>query len=58
MDNSFAQQWLERMNDLGWKTMEGAVSGYNGLSTVQIVEAARKYRASYIVTEKPKHLTF
>ena len=55
MDNSFAQQWLERMNDLGWKTMEGAVSGYNGLSTDQIVEAARKYRASYIVTEKPKH---
>jgi len=54
LDNTFAKQWLERMNDLGWKIMTGAVSGYNGLSTEQIIAAAEKYDAAYIVTEKPK----
>ena len=55
MDNHFAEQWLERMNDLGWHTMHGAVDGYNGLSTASIVETAKKYGAAYVVTEKPKH---
>lgn len=54
LDNAFAQQWIERMNDLGWNAMGGEVSGYNGLSTDQIAAAARKHRAAYVVTEKPK----
>ena len=55
MDNTFAQAWLERMNDLGWHTLWGEKSGYNGLSTEAIVATAKKYGASFIITEKPKH---
>jgi hypothetical protein len=54
MDTTFAQAWLERMNDLGWQTLWGERSGYNGLSTEAIVATAKKYGASYIITEKPK----
>ena len=54
LDNCFARKWLERMNDLGWKTMWGAKSGYNSLSTEEIVSKAKKYFTHYIVTEKPK----
>jgi Na+-transporting methylmalonyl-CoA/oxaloacetate decarboxylase gamma subunit len=55
MDNAFAKEWLARMNDLGWKTFLGSRSGYNALSTEQILVTAQKYSATYIVTEKPKH---
>jgi hypothetical protein len=55
LDNTFAQAWLERMNDLGWHTLWGEKSGYNGLSTEAIVATAKKYGASFIITEKPKH---
>jgi hypothetical protein len=55
MDNTFAQAWLERMNDLGWHTLWGEKRGYNGLSTEAIVATAKKYGASFIITEKPKH---
>jgi len=55
MDSAFAKEWLERMNDLGWKTLWGEKSGYNALSTEEIVATARKYHAVYIVTEKPKY---
>jgi hypothetical protein len=54
MDNTFAQAWLERMNDLGWYTLWGEKSGYNGLSTEAIVATAKKYGARFIITEKPK----
>ncbi len=54
MDNDYAKKWLERMNDLGWKTMRGAYTGYNSLTTEEIVATARKYNAVYIVTEKQK----
>jgi len=54
MDNVFAKEWLERMNDLGWKDLWGAQKGYNGLSTAEVLKAAQKYGASYIVAEKPK----
>lgn len=56
MDNTFAKEWLERMNDLGWKTFLGEKGGYNALSTKEIVSAAHKYGASHAVTEKPKRL--
>ena len=55
MDNAFAKEWLARMNDLGWKELWGAQKGYNGLSTLEVLRAAQKYGADYIVTEKPKH---
>jgi hypothetical protein len=55
MDNAFAKEWLARMNDLGWRTFLGSRSGYNNLSTEQILTTAQKYGAGYIVTEKPKH---
>ena len=54
MDNVFAKAWLERMNDLGWKTLWGGQSGYNALSTEEIILTAQKYGATYIITEKPK----
>jgi hypothetical protein len=54
MDNTFARAWLERMHDLGWHTLWGERSGYNGLSTEAIVATAKKYGASFIITEKPK----
>ena len=55
MDNTFARAWLERMNDLGWHTLWGEKSGYNGLPTEAIVATAKKYGVSFIITEKPKH---
>jgi hypothetical protein len=54
LDNDYAQQWLERMKDLGWKTIWDAETGYNSLATEAIVAAAKKYNAPYVVTEKPK----
>ena len=56
LDNDYAQQWLERMKDLGWKTIWDAVTGYNALSTETIAAVSRKYNAQYVVTEKPKTL--
>jgi len=55
MDNTFAKEWLTRMNDLGWKDIRGAEDGYKELSTEEIVTTAHKYGADFIVTEKPKH---
>jgi hypothetical protein len=54
MDNAYAKRWLTRMRDLGWKTMWGAYTGYNSLTTEEIVATAKKYNAVYIITEKPK----
>lgn len=54
MDTAFARAWLERMQDLGWHTLRGEKSGYNGLSTEAVVAAARKYGARFIIAEKPK----
>jgi len=54
LDNDYAKQWFERMGDLGWKTIRGAEAGYNALTTEAIVAAAKKYRAQYVVTQKPK----
>jgi hypothetical protein len=55
MDNTFAKEWLARMNDLGWRDIWGAEKGYKELSTKEIVSTAQKYGADFIVTEKPKH---
>lgn len=54
LDNQFATEWLSRMSDIGWKTMYGAEEGYNRLTTDEIVTAAKKYGAKFVVTEKPK----
>jgi hypothetical protein len=54
MDNAFAREWLLRMKDLGWKDLFGAEKGYNGLTTGEVVSAAHKYGADFVVTEKPK----
>ena len=54
MDNDYAKKWLARMSDLGWKTMWGGYTGFNSLTTEAIAATARKYNATYIVTEKPK----
>ena len=54
MDNTFAREWLMRMKDLGWRELFGAEKGYNGLSTEEVVSAAHKYGADFVVTEKPK----
>ena len=54
LDNDYAKRWFERMEDLGWKTIWGAESGYNSLTTEALVAASKKYNAQYVVTEKPK----
>jgi hypothetical protein len=54
LDNDYAGEWLARMRDLGWKTRGAAKTGYNALSTEEIVATAQKYNAEYIITEKPK----
>ena len=54
MDNTFAREWLMRMKDLGWRDLFGAEKGYNELTTEEVVSAARKYGADFVVTEKPK----
>ena len=43
-----------RMQALGWRELFGAEEGYNGLSTEEVVLAAHKYGADFVVTEKPK----
>lgn len=54
LDNRFALEWYQRMNDLGWKRLHGQVDGYNNLSTADIEQVAKKYGAKFIITEKPK----
>jgi hypothetical protein len=54
MDNTFASEWLMRMKDLGWREFLGAKKGYNGLSGEEVISAAHKYGADFVVTEKPK----
>jgi hypothetical protein len=53
-DNQFAREWLSRMNDLGWKVLHGNFGGYNNLTTAEVISAAEKYGAQFIITEKPK----
>ncbi len=53
-DNAYAKEWLERMSALGWKSFRNSEGGYNSLTTDEIASAAKKYKAAYIVTEKPK----
>jgi len=54
LDNQFARDWFTRMNDLGWKWLHGSFEGYKNLSTDQVVKAAQKYGARFVITEKPK----
>ncbi len=54
LDNQFADEWFERMNDLGWTQRFNAREGFKMLSTEAIINVAHKYGAKYIVTEKPK----
>jgi hypothetical protein len=54
LGNDFANEWLSRMRNLGWKTSLGAKEGYNSLTTAEIISAAKKYGAKFIITEKPK----
>jgi len=53
LDNQFTREWFVRMKDLG-STAPDFNMGYNSLSTSDVLRAARKYRAKFIVTEKPK----
>ena len=56
LDNQFAREWLSRMKDLGWKEFckDSNASGYFNLKTQEVVKAAKKYGAKFIITEKPK----
>jgi hypothetical protein len=54
LDNQFALDWYFRMNDLGWKKLHGAREGYNNLTTQNVLRVAKKYRAKFIVSERPK----
>lgn len=54
LDNQFAEEWFERMNDLGWTERFNAREGFSKLSTKAIIKAANKYGARFVITEKPK----
>lgn len=54
LDSRFAREWFERMFDIGWRERFGAKTGYNALTTSEVRKAARKYGASFVITEKPK----
>jgi hypothetical protein len=54
LGNQFANEWRSRMRDLGWKTFLGEKEGYNSLTTEEVLNAAKKYGAKFIITEKPK----
>jgi hypothetical protein len=54
LGNQFANEWRSRMRDLGWKTFLGEKEGYNSLNTEEVLNAANKYGAKFIITEKPK----
>ncbi len=61
-DNSYASEWLNRMELLGWdtsrvmKNFQQVKHGYNSLTDKQIMKIAKQYSASYIVFEKTKKL--
>jgi hypothetical protein len=42
------------MEAIGWKEVNGVYEGYNNLSTDQVLKAAEKYGARFVITEKPK----
>jgi hypothetical protein len=54
LGNQFASEWLSRMRDLGWKKFSGEKEGYNSLTTEEVLKAANKYGAKFVITEKPK----
>jgi len=54
LDNRFTEEWFERMNDLGWTKHDNAQTGFNNLSTNDIIHVAQKYNARFVVTEQPK----
>ena len=56
LDNQFAREWLSRMKDLGWKEfcIDSNAGGYFNLKTAEVMKAAKKYGAKFIITEKPK----
>ncbi len=54
LGNTFADEWFSRMNTIGWKKFAGEKEGYNSLSTEEVIAAAKKYGAQFIISEKPK----
>jgi hypothetical protein len=54
LGNRFASEWLSRMRDLGWKTFSDGKEEYNSLTTEEVFNAAKKYGAKFVITEKPK----
>jgi hypothetical protein len=54
LDKQFTEEWVARMDALGWRTWNLMEKGYSALSTEQIVAAAQKYGAKFIITQKPK----
>jgi hypothetical protein len=54
LGNKFADEWLSRMHDIGWKTFAGEKEGYNKLTTEEVITVAKKYGAPFVISEKPK----
>ena len=55
-DNRYAKEVLPRMEDIGWKKVNGLYEGYNNLSTDEVWKAAKKYGARFVIAEKPKSI--
>lgn len=54
LDNKFTEEWFEHMHALGWTEKRLFYDGYNRLTTREVLDAAKKYNARFVVTEKPK----
>jgi hypothetical protein len=53
LDRQFTEEWFARMNDLGCKTYH-SFQLFNRITTENVLKAAHKYGAKFIVSEKPK----
>jgi hypothetical protein len=53
LDRQFTEEWFSRMADLNCKPFKGFY-GFNMITTAGVENAARKYGAKYVISEKPK----
>jgi hypothetical protein len=53
LDRQFTEEWFARMGDLNCKPYKWFYS-FNMITTVDVVKAAHKYGAKYVISEKPK----
>jgi hypothetical protein len=53
LDRQFTEEWFARMGDLNCKPYKWFYS-FNMITTADVLKAAHKYGAQYVISEKPK----